>query len=139
MNNFDQHGWYTSADNGREAAADPPIYSETATPGEDRANWTGKRWVVVPYVAPVPVEPSVAVPDIITPRQGMLILARHGILPVVQAMLDAMEGLEAIEARIDFERANEWRRDWPLLNAMATAAGISQEQIDQLFIEASVL
>lgn len=79
------------------------------------------------------------VPASITPRQGMLILSRYGLLNPVQASLANMEGQAGVEARIDFERANEWRRDWPLLVGMATQYGLSSTQIDQMFIEASEL
>lgn len=82
---------------------------------------------------------ALIVPASITPRQGMIILARYNLLTSVQTMLDGMSGQEGIEARIDFERANEWKRPWPLLNAMATSAGLSQEQVDQMFIEGATL
>ena len=82
---------------------------------------------------------AVPVPVSITPRQGLLILSRYNLLETVQSMLAAMTGQEGVEARIDFEKANEWKRDWPLLNDMATALGLSQAQVDQMFIEASVL
>jgi hypothetical protein len=50
-----------------------------------------------------------------------------------------MEGQPGEEARIDFERAGEWRRDWPLLLNLAAQFGLTIAQVDQMFIEASVL
>jgi hypothetical protein len=79
------------------------------------------------------------VPVSITPRQGMLILLRYNLLAPVQAAFAAMDGTEGLEARIDFERSSEWRRDWPLLVGLATQFGLSSEQIDTMFIEAAVL
>lgn len=84
-------------------------------------------------------EPAVTVPESITPRQGMLILSRYNLLTPVQSALASLEGQEGVEARIDFERANEWKRDWPLLIGMATQFGLSSAQIDQMFVEASQL
>jgi hypothetical protein len=82
---------------------------------------------------------QVVVPVSITPRQGMLILSRYNLLAPVQSALANLEGQEGLEARIDFERANEWRRDWPLLVGMSTQFGLSSAQIDQMFIEAAQL
>ena len=104
------------------------VQSDTANIGD---TWDGEEF----FSPALPV----IVPESITPRQGMLILSRYGLLASVQTMLDGMSGQEGVEARIDFERANEWKRSWPLLNAMATAAGLSQEQVDQMFIEGAKL
>jgi hypothetical protein len=87
-------------------------------------------------------QPDILNPDVpvsITPRQGLIMLSRAGLLSSVQAAVAGMEGQSGEEARIDFERASEWRRDWPLLNALATALGMTSEQIDQMFISASSL
>lgn len=140
MNNYDLYGWYTSVDTGRAATAEPPDYSETTTPGDHRANWTGRRWVVVPYAAaPEPIQPAPLVPASITPRQGRIILAQYGMLPQVDAYFAALAGDGAEVARIEWEYAQEWRRDWPLLLAMAAQRGLTDTQVDQMFIEASAL
>lgn len=140
MNNYDQYGWYTSVDTGRAATAEPPDYSETTTPGDHRANWTGRRWVVVPYAeAPEPIQPAPLVPASITPRQGLIMLARAGLLASVRQALDLMDGQAGEEARIDFDHASEWRRDWPLLLAMAAQRGLTDTQVDQMFIEAATI
>lgn len=96
----------------------------------------GDSWDGEMFTSP---EPSLSAPASITPRQGLLILSRYNLLDTVQTMLAGMTGQEGVEARIDFEKANEWKREWPLLNGMATALGLSQAQVDQMFIEASVL
>ena len=138
MNNFDQWGWYTSDNNGREATEMPPITSETTTPGEDRANWTGKRWVVAPYVAPVENVPSVIVPESITPRQGELTLIEFNLYDAVKAYFDGLPGKDGAKARAEFYRAQEWRRDWPLLvDAAKTVFGLTDAQIDAMFVYGS--
>ena len=63
MNYFDLYGWYTSTPiAGRSTDVAPANTSETTTPGELRANFTGYVWVDLPYSAPpatVPPEPTV--------------------------------------------------------------------------------
>lgn len=55
MHYFDTFGWYTSTPiPGRAVDIEPPSTSETAAPGEPRANWLGTAWDVLPYVAPPP-------------------------------------------------------------------------------------
>lgn len=57
MHYFNNYGWYTSdVLPGREAPA-PQNTSETITPGETRANWTGFEWVDMEYVSP-PAPPA---------------------------------------------------------------------------------
>jgi hypothetical protein len=61
---FDNFGWYTSAQlEGRATSVAPTNFSETTTPGQPRANFTGYVWQDLSYVAPpepVPVMPTVA-------------------------------------------------------------------------------
>ena len=58
MHYFDNYGWYTSTPiEGRSTDVVPANTSETTTPGEMRANFTGYEWVDLPYQAPAPVIP----------------------------------------------------------------------------------
>jgi hypothetical protein len=99
----------------------------------DRAT-RGEFGAIAPYVAPSPT-----VPDSITPRQGYIILSRYGLLTPVQSYFAALTGQPGEEARIELEYAQEWRRDWPTLTAAATSFGLTDSQIDQMFIEAAQL
>lgn len=78
-----------------------------------------------------------AVPASITPRQCRLILLQQGLLASVEAMI--LEQGEA--ARVTWEYALEFRRDDPLLIAIAEnmTPPLTPEQIDQFFIAASQL
>ena len=55
---FDIYGWYTSTPiAGRSTDIAPNNISETTTPGELRANFTGYEWVYLPYQTPPPPPP----------------------------------------------------------------------------------
>lgn len=71
------------------------------------------------------------VPTTITPLQAKLQLHRVGLLDEVEAMVAT-----DVEVRLYWEYALEIRRDHPTLLTMATALGLSDEQLDMMFIEA---
>ena len=51
MPNYTLYGWYTSTViPGRTTPVAPPDASTTTTPGQPRANWDGRAWVMQPYV-----------------------------------------------------------------------------------------
>lgn len=75
---------------------------------------------------------SVAQPDVITPMQAKLALHNAGLLTAVLAVVDQADAA----AKIAWENAEVFRRDSPLLNQLATAAGITQEHLDTLFAAA---
>ena len=91
------------------------------------ANW------VADYVPPEP-EPE-PVPTVLTIRQAKRVLLAAGLLDDVDAAVaQADRGTQ-----LDWEYATEIRRDWPTLIAMATALGMTDAQLDQLFIEGAKL
>lgn len=89
--------------------------------------WTIRT--VDPATLPPPV------PYSITPRQCRLILSQQGMLASVEQTIAGMD--EA--TRITWEYALEFRRDDPLLNALAVNLGLTSEQIDAFFIAATQL
>lgn len=83
-------------------------------------------------------DPTVAPPSVpysITPRQVRLLLLQKGMLADVTAIIAQQD--EA--TRITWEYALEYLRSDPLLNQLASNLGLSEEQIDQFFIEAALL
>lgn len=98
-------------------------YQGTA-PETDPALW---RWSNEQIIATVPVPASV------TPRQVRLLLLSQNLLDRVEAMIAQQD--EA--TRITWEYASEFRRDDPLLLALAGNLGLTEEQIDQFFIAAA--
>ena len=70
-----------------------------------------------------------------TPRQASLALLQAGLLDTVETWIATQSRL----VQIDWDRATEIRRDWPLIANAATALGLTDTQIDDLFELAQTL
>lgn len=90
------------------------------------ANW------VADYVPP---PARVPVPQVLTARQAKLVLHAAGLLDDVDAAVAAADKATQIE----WEYATEIRRDWPTLVAMADALGMTDAQLDDLFVAGALL
>lgn len=80
-------------------------------------------------------------PRAVSARQIRLWLADHGIsLAAVDAAIDAIEDAQQRErVRIDWEWAPYIERTHPMLVPLAATLGLTEEQVDQAFVEAAVL
>lgn len=105
------------------------VVREYGTPfqGLENNNWVIR--VVDPSTLP-PVAPSS-----VSPRQVRLLLLQKNLLSDVESMIAQQD--EA--TKITWQYAIEFNRNDPLLNQLATNLNLTQEQIDQFFIEASQL
>ena len=74
------------------------------------------------------------VPNSITPRQARLKLLEAVLLDNLEAIITTNRAW-----RIEWEYATEVKRDSSLIDAVAVQAGLTETQIDQMFIEASKL
>lgn len=84
----------------------------------------------------VEVEPEVTpVPKTVTPRQARLALDAAGLLETVTQVV----AVSPKAVQITWEFATEVNRDDPLINAMKNALGLSDTQLDKLFITAATL
>jgi hypothetical protein len=95
--------------------------------------WNGLGWdelTEYPHPAPLP-EP---IPSSITPRQARLKLLETDLLDNLEAVITTNRAWQ-----IEWEYATEVKRDSPLIDAVASEASLTVEQIDQMFIEASKL
>ncbi len=72
------------------------------------------------------------VPDKISMRQMRLSLLQSNLLNSVQALVDAA-GNEAYQ--IEWEYANDVRRDADLVALFGSELGLTEEQIDRIFID----
>lgn len=100
----------------------------------------GPPWSQVWTVrAKTPEELAVPVPLVVTMRQARLALLAAGLMDDAEAALDALPSPQKEAARIEWEYATEVRRDWPFVALVATALGLTPEQVDALFIAAAEL
>lgn len=106
---------------------------------------TGKSWVPIPtgevvkkgdqYVndeflsAPVSEE----VPQIVTMRQGRLALHEAGLL----ASVDSIIASQTEDIKITWEYSSELERDNPMIESMKGLLGLTDQELDALFIAAS--
>lgn len=70
-----------------------------------------------------------------TPRQARLVLAQAGLLTAVEAWIATAPQ----SVQIEWEYANEIRRDWPPIADAAMALGLTDAQLDALFEQAPTL
>lgn len=78
------------------------------------------------------------VPQSISRAQGKAALLSFGFLDDVESYIEAMpEGTDKRLALIAFNETNEWQRESPFLQQMASTVGLTQEQLDDLFIFAA--
>ena len=63
-----------------------------------------------------------------------------GLLSQVELVIESIQD-ESVknEAKIEWNNAEEFRRDWPLLNSIASELNINKATLDALFISASKL
>lgn len=100
----------------------------------------GYTWDGVQWVAPAPADPEpTPVPKVVTMRQARLALLAAGLLPQVEAAINALPDPPRTAARIEWDYSNEVHRDKPFVQMLGTALGLTGEQLDALFIEAAQL
>ena len=88
---------------------------------------------------PEPPAPPVPVPQSVTMRQARLALHAAGLLSSVDTAIASMQEPAKTAATIEWEYASAVERNAGLMPAMAAALGISEADIDDLFITAATL
>ena len=86
--------------------------------------------VVEPYVAPPP-----PIPTTVTRFQALAILAAGGYLDTVRTYINTLDQNNV--QRLAWENATDWERSSPTLNALAQMLGLTDAQVDDLFIAAA--
>lgn len=90
-----------------------------------------------PPALPEYVPEVVAVPEVVTQRQARLALLQMGKLDEAEAALNGITDAALRKAAlIEWEFANEIRRDHPLIAQISAALNLTEQQIDQLFMRA---
>ena len=78
---------------------------------------------------------SASIPDRVTPRQAKLALLNAGLLDDTEALINAADKA----TQIAWNNALEFLRTDPLITTLGAALGLSDAQIDDLFIQAAQL
>lgn len=98
----------------------------------------------MPQIAPGVIEygnpgtPAAAVLTV-TRRQALRALHSAGLLSQVETAINALPEPQRTAARIDWENATDFRRDFPLLLQLSAALGLSSTDIDNLFTAAAAI
>ena len=88
---------------------------------------------------PVPVQASGA-PQSVSRAQGKLALIQAGLWPAANAFVEGItDPAQKAYAEVALNDTQEWRRDSPFLASAAAALGLSEAQLDTLFITAGGL
>ena len=103
--------------------------------GFTRADFTGAVAPELPAYVPPPSD----VPQVVTMRQARLALLGAGLLSQVNSAIANMPGVEGEAARIEWEYAQEVRRDSALVQSLAPALGMNDTGLDAIFTAAAVL
>lgn len=92
--------------------------------------WLAEGNTPEPYTPPPP-----PIPTTVTRFQALAILAAGGYLDTVRTYINTLDQNNV--QRLAWENAADWERSSPTLNALATMLGLSNAQVDDLFIAAS--
>ena len=77
------------------------------------------------------------VPQSVSRAQGKLALIGAGLWPAAIAFVEGItDPVQRAYAEVALHDTQEWRRDSPFLASAAAALGLSEEQLDTLFITA---
>lgn len=108
----------------------------TALEAEARTLRAELRPLLPPYPA---YEAPSLVPVRVTARQAQLCLLQSGYLQQVQAVIDALPPAVKAAAQITWDKSLYLDRDNPMLASLAATIGLTDTQIDALFIQAAAL
>jgi hypothetical protein len=84
-------------------------------------------------------EANVTIPVSVTMRQARLALLGAGLLNTVTTAINSLPSPQKEAAQIEWEYSQEVHRDKELVGMLAPILGLSDAQIDALFITASAL
>lgn len=78
---------------------------------------------------------AVSVPETVSPLQARLVLIKKGLFESVSQLISQATD----EVKVTWEFADRIHRNNPILKLLATQMGLSDAQLDELFIEADKL
>ena len=84
-------------------------------------------------------EPVSYIPQEVTMRQARLALLENGLLANVQPAINSLPEPDKTKAQIEWEYSNALQRSNPFVDVLGAALGLSSQDLDDLFIQASAL
>jgi len=97
----------------------------------------GSRLVDGDWMAAEPM--AAQIPQEVTMRQARLVLHKYNYLNSVQPAIDALTDPPRTAAQIEWDYSNSVRRVSGFTSMIGAAIGLTDSQIDDLFIEAATL
>lgn len=125
---------------GYVAVEDPPQITETQV-----LTWHGFWSVRDKTPEELENERRAKIPNVVTIRQGRqaMLHTPFGDISLLEAIdqtiLMIEDSVQRKSAQIDWEYATEIRRDFHLVQKMKNSLGLTEEQLDELFLKASLM
>ena len=123
----------------------PIVIESESPPGPQFGEWfacggAGPGWTTADngatYQRPAPVS---MVPPVITMRQARLVLFTAGLINSVQAAINSLPSPDKEKAQIEWDYSNEVQRHNGFVATLGPALGLTEEQIDALFVAGAAL
>lgn len=110
-----------------------PVYDHSTHQTGEKYIWNEVDGTVIVDIIEIPL--YISIPKTITRRQGDMILEIYGLYDIIQNIKSSLPKLQMIEAN----SVSSYDIDNPLLVSVTTDAGMTQEQLNTMFYEASYL
>lgn len=122
-------------------------YAVEGTPvyNADKSRWEQSWQIVAKSPEQIEEERKAAVPRVVSMRQGRLAMlstpfGEGTLLDVIESMLASIpDPVQQRAAKIDWEYAQEIQRDFTLVQQLTAQLGLTERQIDDLFVLAATL
>ena len=99
----------------------------------------GIGWLYDGQEFSLPPPPTPSVPTEVTMRQARLALLENGLLANVQPAINSLPEPDKTKAQIEWDYSNALQRSNPFVDVLGAALGLSSQDLDDLFIQASAL
>lgn len=109
-------------------------YESKQVAADDIQEWLAEGNIPDPYIEPPP-----AIPAVVSMRQARRALLDAGHLPAINAIIESLPSPQKEQAQIDWAFGQEVNRNYGLVVSLIPALGLTDAQVNQLFIKAAGL